>query len=117
MRMLLYLSAALAVVGLAFWAYQENYRTIDALAEVRVLQRDIAEARDTLGILRGEWAYLNRPERLRDLAEINFDLLGLLPMEPQRFGRVDQISYPSVIAPLGLITGVVETNATLGGAQ
>ena len=117
MRTLLYISAALAVMALAFWAYQQNYRTTDALAEVRVLQRDIAEARDTLGILRGEWAYLNRPERLRDLAEINFDLLGLLPMEPQQFGRVDQISYPNVIAPLGLITGAIETSARLGGAQ
>ena len=117
MRTLLYISAAIAVMALAFWAYQQNYRTKDALIEVRGLQRDIAEARNKLGILRGEWAYLNRPERLRDLAEINFDLLGLLPMEPKQFGRADHISYPSAIVPLGSIADAVYTNATLGNAQ
>ncbi|MCF6445223.1 cell division protein FtsL [Nereida sp. MMG025] len=116
MRTLLYITTGLAVMGLAFWAYQENYRTQEALKEVRKLQREIAAERNRLEILRAEWAYLNRPDRLRDLAEVNFDLLGLLPMEPTQFGQVDQVSFPPANS-LPPVTGAVDTMATTGDAQ
>ena len=94
MRSLFYILSALAVIGLAFWAYRENYETQEALAEAEALQRDIARARERLRVLNAEWAYLNRPDRLRDLADINFDALGLLPLQPYQFGRIDQVAYP-----------------------
>ncbi len=94
MRSLLFIGVALAVVGLATWAYQENYRTQASMRDVDRLNAEIAELREQLGVLRAEWAYLNRPDRLRDLADLNYDRLGLLPLSPQQFGRVDQIPYP-----------------------
>lgn len=94
MRSLLYVLTALSVIGLAFWAYHENYKTQEAQARAERLQREIGQARQRLRMLRAEWAYLNRPERLRDLAEINFDQLGLLPLQPYQFGKIDQVSYP-----------------------
>jgi hypothetical protein len=112
MRTILYLLSALAVISLAFWAYQENYRTQTALREAARTQAAIASARERLSILRAEWAYLNRPDRLRDLADLNFDRLGLLPLRPESFGRVDQVAFPQ--SPLaGAILDAIETAGPL----
>lgn len=94
MRVMVYVVATLAVMGLGYWAYVENYKTKAALDHVEDLQREIGQIREELGVLRAEWAYLNRPDRLRDLAELNFDRLGLLPLRPEQFGAVADIPYP-----------------------
>ena len=94
MRTLLYMVTALAVIGLAFWAYRENYRTQAALDELQEVQREIGQAHQRLNILRAEWAYLNRPDRLRELANLNFNRLGLQPLRASQFGRVDEVAFP-----------------------
>ncbi|MEE9389018.1 MAG: cell division protein FtsL [Paracoccaceae bacterium] len=115
MRPLLYILSAFAVMGLAFWAYQENYETQQALRDVDGLQREIGDLREELSVLRAEWAYLNRPDRIRELADINFDRLGLLPLAPRQFGRVDQISFPA--APFEPITHSIDVAGTIKESQ
>lgn len=109
MRGLFFVLAAFAVMALGFWAYQENYKTQAAIADVRSLHGEIGAAHERLGMLRAEWAYLNRPDRLADLADLNFDRLGLLPLMPDAFGRVDQIIYP--IPPILPITTPIELSS------
>lgn len=102
MRPVLYVLSFLAVMALGFWAYRENYATQAALRDVTDLQNEIGALRESLSIERAEWAYLNRPDRLRDLATLNFDRLELLPMLPAQFGVASQIAFP----PAPLVTNL-----------
>ncbi len=94
MRSLLYFLSVALVIGLAYWAYQQNLETQQALKRVTKLQDKIAATHEALAVQRAEWAYLNRPDRLRELAELNFGSLELLPMDPGHFGSIDEVSFP-----------------------
>jgi len=109
----LVLIALLGVMGLAFWAYQENYRTQAAAQEAERLSREIGALRERLSLLNAEWAYLNRPERLARLADMNFDTLGLAPFAPEQFGDPEQVAFPPDPATL-IVREIVEIRGTLG---
>lgn len=117
MRSLLYILTALSVIGLAFWAYRENYQTQAEIARTEKINKDIGEARARLAVLRAEWAYLNRPDRLRDLTEVNFERLGLLPLRPDQFGKVDQVAFPPEPEPELVITNTVDVSGMNSGEE
>lgn len=115
MKSFVYGLIAIGVMGLAFWAYQQNYATQAALKETQAVREDIAHLRNRLAVLKAEWAYLNRPERLRDLAHLNFDRLGLFPLAPEQFGEVDQVAYPLSEPDLDGVIEVRGTEVEVGG--
>ena len=94
MRSLLYLCTTLAVIALAAWAYRENHLTQQAMNERRALQIEIAALQEALRVQRAEWAWLNRPDRLRELVDVNFERLELVPITSAHFGEIGQIVYP-----------------------
>ncbi|MDO5642361.1 MAG: cell division protein FtsL [Paracoccus sp. (in: a-proteobacteria)] len=99
MRSVLFLLIAMVVMSLAFWAYRENYRTQDALNRMESVQRDIAGLREQLVVLRAEWAYLNRPARLRELVALNAARLELGPITSDQFVGSRKIGYPPPPVP------------------
>ena len=99
MRSVLYLLVALVVMALAFWAYRENYRTQGQIDRMQAVQNEMAVLRDNLGVLRAEWAFLNRPDRLRELVDLNFDRLRLVPVGAGQFGTAANVDYPAPDAP------------------
>ena len=94
MKSIFFLVTAMVVMVLAVWAYRQNYETQARLRSVDELRTEIADLRERASVLRAEWAYLNRPERLADLAALNFDRLGLLELRPEHFRRIEQLPYP-----------------------
>ncbi|MCY4151951.1 MAG: cell division protein FtsL [Aestuariivita sp.] len=94
MKSLLYFFAAIVVSGLVYWAYGESYKTQIALEQRREVQREIGITHARLSVLRAEWAYLNRPDRLRELAQLNFEKLALQPLRPNQFGRIAEVAFP-----------------------
>jgi len=115
MRTLMFLSSALLQLALAGWAYNEDYKTKAAIAEVENLQREIGAKAKRLAVLKAEWAYLNRPDRLRALADMNFDELGLLPFEPGQFAKVKDVVKP--IPDFDIFPQVIETASVSEGVQ
>ncbi len=106
MRSLVYIFSVLCVIGMAFWAYQENYRTRAELERLEDLQQDVLNLLKARAVLRAEWAYLNRPDRIQELADLNFDRLGLLAMVPEQFAHIDQIAFPPEPSPISPAIGL-----------
>ncbi len=94
MRLLLNLSAAVLVVVCAVWAYRVNYATQEASDRVADLRQQIADEQEAIAVLKAEWAYLNRPDRLRALVAANPEL-GLAELNPDQFGDTASVAYPA----------------------
>lgn len=99
MRAVLYLSAVVLLAVCATWAYRVNYATQDALNRVADLRGEIAEEREALSVLRAEWGYLNRPDRLRALVRDNAEALGLADLTPEQFGAATDAPFPPAPPP------------------
>ena len=100
MKGFLFLVGMVMVVAIASWSYRVNYHTRDVMNHVAELQRDIAKERQTMAVLRAEWAYLNRPDRLLALSEEHFAELRLMPLHPDHFADPMKVAYPTPEDPL-----------------
>ena len=93
MRSFIYTITFASLIALAFWAYQENIKTKNAIADTEKLQKEIGIAQARLSMLKAEWAYLNRPQRLIELVDLNFGRLQLTPLRASNFSDVDEINF------------------------
>ena len=86
---------AIAVtVMFAFGLYTMKYKTSLAEDQARTLSSKIEEQEDALRILRAEWAYLNRAERLEYLAG---QYLNVAPVMPTQIVDVSDVPMRPVV--------------------
>lgn len=104
MRPLIAAVTLISIMALAFWAYRENYATQASLREMQKLRIEIGDLREALALQKAEWAYLNRPERLRDLVALNFERVPLLPLDPIQFRKIDEVAMP--VPPLPFLPDI-----------
>ncbi len=85
MRILVHM---VCVAALAIGLYLVKYSVQDVQRNVAVLKRELAQEKESLHLLNAEWAYLNRPDRLRQLADRHLDLM---PLDTRQIDRLESL--------------------------
>ena len=86
--------AAVLSIGL----YAMKYEVARLETQAMNLERSLAVQVETLGVLQSEWSYLNRPDRLRELALRH---LTLVPVAVHQIGALDEIPLRAAPAVAG----------------
>lgn len=104
-------------VASGFALFSIAFAVEDLESELAAINRNIERERESLHVLQAEWTYLNRPDRIEDLASQLLPHLNQ-PMVEQLVA-LDDIPLPSAIPPsAALATPPVETTGlTTGGAE
>jgi cell division protein FtsL len=108
------IAAILALVGSAIYAYSIKYQTSYRAEQIVKTKLEIKAEHDAIAVLRAEWSFMTRPERVQQLADRYLDLTPLTADKietarglPERAPHVDAIA--AKIDMLGL--GVASTPA------
>lgn len=101
-RISLFVWVVVVAVGL-FMLYRVKYEVQTMHAQVEETARELEMEREALHVVAAEWAYLNRPERLRQLADKYLSSAGV---------TVDQIAELEAI-PFHMQPDAEETTPTL----
>lgn len=108
---LLHVVAIGALVSSALYAYSIKYETTLQAEQLQKLKAKAQRERDAIAVLKAEWQFLNRPERLQALADKHLDLQPLTTAQivrlsdiPNRGPKVDSIGRKLEDLGLGLPT-------------
>jgi cell division protein FtsL len=101
-----------ALVVSATWVYSIKFDATVQAERVSKLRAEIRRERDSIAILRAEWAQLDRPERIQQLAERH---LTLKPAAVAQYDTLDNLpERPHPLVPPGTpdpIGAVIESFA------
>lgn len=98
MRLVNLLLVAL-VIAAATWTYSIKHESEQRLTEIRRLERQIALERQTIDLLKADWAHLSHPQRLQLLAERYAADLGLETPDANQFIAVEELPGPPQFDP------------------
>ena len=124
---LLHIVAIGALVSSAVYAYSIKYETTLAAEHLQKLKAKTQRERDAIQVLKAEWQFLNRPDRVQTLAERHLDLQPFVVTQvvkpsdiPNRGPKVDAIGRKLEDLGLGLPTETPrdrKASATTPGAM
>lgn len=79
------------VIGAATWTYTIKHDAEARLSEIRATEREIDTSRETIEMLKADWAYLTRPQRIKALSEQFSDQLQLDVTETHQIVQPDEL--------------------------
>jgi cell division protein FtsL len=95
---LLHIAVLAALVLAAADVYKIKYESTLQAEKVAKLRTEMRREQDAIALLRAEWAKLDRPDRLQELAQRH---LTLKPIESRHYDRLDRLPErpPQIVAP------------------
>ncbi|MEO3472658.1 hypothetical protein AAFN86_12375 [Roseomonas sp. CAU 1739] len=96
-----------AAAGAGLYLYQVKHSVSELDRELRDINRRTEHARERTQVLRAEWALLNEPDRLRQVAQRYLPLDAMTPAQFVRIGEIERrlpaarqfAGSPSLFAP------------------
>jgi cell division protein FtsL len=99
MLRILHIVVLAALVLAAADVYKIKYESTQQAERVARLRGEIRREQDTIATLRADWARLERPDRIQDLAQRH---LKLKPLDPRQLDALDRLpERPAELVPPG----------------
>lgn len=110
------------LIGSAVYVYKIKYDTIGLRSEVKKVEKQIAQERDLMALLRAEWQKLNNPQRIQMLADAHLDLAPMTAAQIIRWQDIPDRAAPSDVigdklGALGLFDQTSSVKTVDGAAQ
>jgi hypothetical protein len=109
MRRPVTLAALVLTAAVSYGIYEIKYDVVELEQELARLNRNLIAEREAVKVLKAEWSYLNRPERLEKLAERHLELgpaqvrslasLDEVPLRPKAGGNGGSDAASNVSLP------------------
>ena len=93
MKLNLTVISLVLVAAVSFGLYQLSYEVQELERDLKALDRNISENKESIRILKAEWTYQNRPDVLQSLAG---KYLPLLLIAPYQVASVGEVPYPPI---------------------
>ncbi|NDF11710.1 MAG: hypothetical protein EB060_02700 [Proteobacteria bacterium] len=84
--------------ALAFGVYQVEYEVREMRSELEGVNKQILAGEEDIHVLDAEWVYLNRPERLKELAQAH---LSMQNVSYAQVKNLDTLRAPTAVADAG----------------
>ena len=85
----------IVIVVSAFGLYRVKYEVQSIRAQIIETNKELAQEQESLHVVAAEWAYLNRPERLQQLADKY--LVGNSQITVAQVAEIKAIPFPIVM--------------------
>jgi hypothetical protein len=82
---------AMCVVAAMSGVYAIKYHVLELERQLRLVSNDIRSTEESLHVLSAEWAYLNRPDRLAELAKRHLEMEAI---EGVQVAELDSLPFP-----------------------